>query len=108
MIHGKYESFQELCQDYYHMKPTTKTTKDPEKLKSQQEKFLGRHKCKACGELMTWIPGTSTMVCKNEKCKGIKISRTDNEGNEIISYVPSYDLLDTLGFEIAQNIFGEA
>lgn len=108
MIYGKYESFQELCKDYYHIKPVSKTTKNPEKLKSQQEKFVGRHKCKACGEPMVWIADTSVMACKNEKCRGIKNIKVDSEGNEIVSYSPSFDFLDEIGTKIADNIFGEA
>lgn len=108
MIHGKYESFQELCKDYYHMKPVTKVTKDADKLKSQQEKFVGRHKCKACGEPMTFISSTSVMTCRNPECKGIKFVRKDKDGNDVVSYIPSYDLLDENGAEIANNIFGEA
>ena len=45
------------------------------------------------------------MSCVNEKCKGIKMEREDADGNKIVSYIISYDLLDDTGAEIAQNIF---
>ena len=45
---------------------------------------------------MEFINNTSTMACKNPKCKGIKQVRLDKEGNEVVTYLPSYDLLDEL------------
>ena len=99
-----YSSFEELAVAF-GCKPVSKVTKDMKKLQEQQEKFKGKHKCKACGEPMEFINNTSTMACKNPKCKGIKQVRTDKEGNEIVTYLPSYDLLDTLGMEIGINIF---
>ena len=53
---------------------------------------------------MTWVSG-SVMTCTNEKCKGIKVEREGADGQKIVSYVVSYDLLDDLGSEIAENIF---
>ena len=99
-----YSSFEELAAAW-GCKPVSKVTKDMKKLKDQQEKFRGKHKCKACGEPMEFINNTSTMACKNPKCKGIKQVRLDKEGNEIVTYLPSYDLLDELGAEIGNNIF---
>ena len=99
-----YSSFEELAVAF-GCKPVSKVTKDMKKLQEQQEKFKGKHKCKACGEPMEFINNTSTMACKNPKCRGIKQVRTDKEGNEIVTYLPSYDLLDTLGMEIGINIF---
>ena len=99
-----YTSFEELAAAW-GCKPVSKVTKDMKKLKDQQEKFRGKHKCKACGEPMEFINNTSTMACKNPKCKGIKQVRLDKEGNEIVTYLPSYDLLDELGAEIGNNIF---
>ena len=98
-----YSSFEEVAKAW-GCKPVVKKTKDENKLKSQQEKFCAKHRCKACGEPMTWIDG-SVMTCTNEKCKGIKVEREGADGNKIISYVVSYDLLDDLGTEIACNIF---
>jgi hypothetical protein len=98
-----YTSFEEAAKAW-GCKPVVKKTKDENKLKLQQEKFCGKHKCKACGEPMTWVGG-SMMTCTNEKCKGIKVEREGADGNKIVSYVVSYDLLDDLGAEIAENIF---
>ena len=99
-----YSSFEELGKAW-GCKPVSKVTKDMKKLKDQQEKFRGKHKCKACGEPMEFINNTSTMACKNPRCKGIKNVRIDKEGNEIVTYLPSYDLLDELGAEIGNAIF---
>lgn len=98
-----YSSFEEMAKAYGH-KPVIKKTKDANKLASQQEKFCARHKCKSCGQPMSYIGGNQ-MTCTNEKCKGIKVEREDKEGNKIVSYVVSYELLDDKGAEIAQNIF---
>lgn len=99
-----YSSFEELGKAF-GCKPVSKVTKDMKKLASQQEKFVNSHRCKACGQPMRWIEGVSTMVCSNEKCRGIKHTRTDADGNEIVTYTPSYSLLDEKGFEICTNIF---
>ena len=98
-----YSSFEEAAKAF-GCRPVIKKTKDEEKLKGQQEKFCAKHRCKACGEPMKWITG-SVMSCTNEKCKGIKMEREDADGNKIVSYITSYDLLDDTGAEIAQNIF---
>ena len=99
-----YSSFEELAAAF-GLKPVSKVTKDMKKLQEQQTKFRERHRCKACSEPMEFIQGTSAMACKNPKCKGLKQVRTDKEGNEIVTYLPSYDLLDSLGSEIGNNIF---
>ena len=98
-----YSSFEEMAKAW-NCKPVIKRTKDEEKLNKQRENFCARHKCKACGEPMTWITG-SVMACANEKCKGVKVEREDADGNKIVSYITSYDLLDDTGSEIAYNIF---
>lgn len=98
-----YSSFADAAKAW-GCKPVSKTTKNENKLKEQCEKFCGKHKCKACNQPMTYIGGNQ-MVCQNEKCKGIKIEREDKDGNKIVSYVPSFDLLDDTGAEIANNIF---
>ena len=100
----QYSSFEELAAAW-KIKPVSKVTKDMKKLKEQQEKFRGKHCCKACGQPMEFIKNTSVMTCKNPNCKGIKQVRLDKEGNEIVTYFPSYDLLDGLGMEIGNNIF---
>ena len=85
-------------------KPVVKKTSDAVKLKKQQEDFMSKHRCKACGAPMAYSGG-NIMTCVNEKCKGIEVKREDAEGNEMVSYITSYDLLDDLGAEIANNIF---
>ena len=99
-----YASLEEL-RAAYGCKPIKKRTSDEKKLQSQRAVFNGKHKCKACGCNMEWINGTSVMSCKNTACKGLKAVRTDIDGNEIVTYYPSYDLLDSVGAEIAENIF---
>lgn len=98
-----FNSFEELAKSM-NIKPVTKVTKDKKKLSEQQEVFVSRHKCKACGEPMTYIGG-NMMTCKNPDCKGIKITRDNEDGTKSISYITSYDLLDEKGGEIAGNIF---
>lgn len=95
----------EALREAWGCKPITKRTSDEKKLQSQREVFCGKHKCKACGQPMVWMNGTSVMSCKNPGCKGIKNVRTDADGNEIVTYLPSYDLLDSVGADIAYNIF---
>ena len=99
-----YSSFEELGKAW-GCRPVSKVTKDMKKLEEQKNKFRAKHKCRACGEDMEFINNTSAMACKNPKCKGIKQVRTDKEGNEIVTYLPSYDLLDELGAEIGNAIF---
>lgn len=99
-----YTSIEEMAKAW-GCKPVVKRTKDEKKLKGQQEKFCARHKCKACGQPMTWVGG-SMMTCQNENCKGIKVEEKDKDGNIVkIEYLVPYDLLDDTGAEIAQNIF---
>ena len=101
-----YNSFEEAAKSW-GCKPVVKRTNDETKLNKQRWAFAGRHLCKACKQPMTYVEGTSTMVCDNEKCKGIKQVRTDADGNEIVTYIPSYDLLDSIGTEIAGNLFAD-
>lgn len=100
-----YTSFEELGKAW-GCKPVNKQTKDKEKLKKQRETFCGYHRCESCGEPMAYFGG-SIMTCVNEKCRGIKHERKDKEGNVIVSYSVSYDLLDDHYSEVATNIFNE-
>ena len=102
---AQYSSFEELAKAY-GCKPITKRTKDEKKLNKQREVFLSKHKCRACGEYMTYIPSSNVMTCTNEKCKGIKIKKSDSEGNTSVSYVIPFHLLDETGEEVATNILG--
>lgn len=90
----------------FGLKPVSKQTKDKEKLQKQRENFCKWHRCKACGEPMTYIGG-SVMTCTNDKCKGIKHERKDKEGNSVVTYSVPYELLDEHFSEVASNIFRE-
>ena len=98
-----YTSLEDM-REAWGLPPVTKKTSDEKKLKGQQEKFVNKHRCKSCGEPMTWVGGNQ-MTCMNERCKGIKVEREDKKGNKIVSYITSYDLLDDVGAEIASAIF---
>lgn len=100
-----YTSLEELRANW-GLKPIIKKTKDAERLQKQRENFCNRHRCKACGQPMSYIGGTA-MTCTNEKCRGIKEERTDKDGNVIVTYSVSYSLLDDKGAEIAGNIFAD-
>lgn len=104
-VDNHYHSFGELA-EALGLKPVHKVTKDKKKLEEQRERFVNRHKCKACGQPMVWVRGTNTMTCINPECKGIKVTRTNPEtGETTVSYITSYDVLDDLGATIAGNIF---
>ena len=79
-------------------------TKNENKMKDLQEKFVTKHKCRACGKPLSYIGG-NIMTCTNDKCKGIRIEREDNEGNKIISYALSYELLKDNDTSYANYIF---
>ena len=72
-----------------------------------QERFEKRHKCIVCGEPLTWIPGTNVCSCKNPDCKGKKYTIKKEDGTEIIEYKPYFHMLDTVGVELAEKIYGE-
>ena len=101
-----YSSFEELAKALGY-KPVRKVTKDKEKLASQREKFVGRHKCRACGSPMVWVRGTNVMACTNESCRGVKVTRSsrDDDSESKTFYENSFDVLDDLGAVIAENIF---
>lgn len=100
-----YTSMEEM-RAAWGLKPFTKRTSDKKKLKEQREKFLNKHKCKACGLPMTYVHG-NIMACNNPDCKGIEIKREDKEGNEFVTYINSFCTLDDIGAEIAANIFND-
>ena len=102
----RYTSLEEMAKAW-GCKPVIKQTKDKEKLKKQRENFCGHYRCKACGEPMSYLGG-SMMTCCNEKCKGIKHERKDVDGNTIVTYSVSYELLDDKFAGIAENVFYEA
>lgn len=100
----RYTSLGELRKAFGLKKPK-KRTNDEAKLKAQQEKFVG--KCKACGELLSWIEGTNSLACKNPVCKGIKMTSKNEDGTEKVWYIPVTRILDTEGMEIAERLFCE-
>lgn len=95
-----YTSFEEMAQAC-GCKPKTK---NEDKMKELQNKFVAKHKCKGCNQPLTYI-GENVMTCTNEKCKGIKIEREDYEGNKIVSYITSYELLKDNDSSYANYIF---
>lgn len=103
-----YTSLEEL-RAAYNIKPMRKQTRDKEKLVKQRETFCGKHLCQSCKKPMIWLEGTNQMVCNNPDCQGIKHEQIINAetGETKVWYSPSYDLLDDLGQEIAQNLFAE-
>ena len=102
-VKEQYNSLEEL-RVAWGCKPITKRTSDSTKLQAQREAFCGRHKCRACNQPMFYV-GAGAMACQNPSCKGIKIERTLADGTKVVTYEVSYELLDTMGTEIAQNIF---
>lgn len=98
-----FNSFEEVAK-MFGCKPVSRKTTNEKKLLNQQERFYKKHKCKACGQYMTFIPNTNVMTCTNPDCKGIKNIFTDKEGNEKITYNVSFDELDEKGADIARNI----
>lgn len=78
------------------------TSKEKTVNEESRNKFLG--KCRICGETMTYVGG-NVVLCKNEKCKGIKRTKKDKEGNDIVFYDSVFRLLDDKGVEIAEKLF---
>lgn len=97
-----YTSLEEL-RAAWNLKPVVKRTKDEEKLKMQQEKFLGT--CKVCKQPMTLISGSNVLCCQNPECNGIKMKGKNEDGSEKIWYIPVSRILDEQGLEISMNLF---
>ena len=74
----RYYSFEDVAINEFGMKPSKKITNDKERLKKQQEKYLGT--CPFCKEPCTYIESTNVVVCQNEKCKGKKIVLKNEDG----------------------------
>lgn len=103
MKNGRYGSFAEVAEAL-----GCKVESDvSENLEKRQRAFRSKYKCKACGELMEWVSGTSIMACKNPNCKGLVIKKKDDEGNNVTIRRPSYKTLNARGTEIASEIFAE-
>ena len=101
-VTGHYNSFQDLAKDF-GLAPATHRTKDTEKLKSQRDKIAG--KCKVCGETLTHISDTNVFACTNEKCKGVKISKVNRDGETKVSFIPVVKVVEGVGSKIVENIF---
>ena len=71
MSKGTTEHFTSLeeMRTAWGMKPVTKKTSDKKKLKEQQERFLSKHKCKACGTPMTYIHGNVVKILNVKELK---------------------------------------
>ena len=100
----RYTSLDEL-RTSFGLKPIRKRTTDAEKLKAQQEKFVGV--CKVCKQPLHWIEGTNTLACKNADCKGVKMTSKNEDGTDKVWYIPVTRMLDSEGMEIAERLFGE-
>ena len=98
-----YSSFQELAEAMGLKKPIQKNKK---KIEYQQDKFNNKHKCKACGQPLTFVGG-NIVTCTNPKCKGIKNIKKLDDGTEVVTYLTSYELLDNIGENIANRIFND-
>ena len=97
-----YTSLEELRVSF-GLKPIKKKTNDKEKLKAQQEKLVGI--CKACKKQLTWIEGTNICVCQNPDCKGIKMTRQNEDDDEKVWYIPVVRTLNDKGMKIAESLF---
>lgn len=98
-----YSSFKEYA-ECNGIKSDTKK-KNSKKIAASQEKFASHHKCRACGEVMSYVDSTNIMVCRNPACKGIKYTRKDVDGNEVVTYKSSYDVLADKYADIAKSLF---
>lgn len=100
-----YSSFEEMGKAW-GCKQVANKPKTEERAKKLQEQFYSnpKHKCKACGEQMTWIGGNQ-LVCTNDKCKGIKVERENPDGTKTTTYVTSYYLLEDDKASFAKYIF---
>lgn len=97
-----YSSLEEL-RAAFGKDPVKKRTDDVEKLKAQQEKFAGT--CKVCKQPLSYISGSNILACKNELCKGIKMTAKNEDGTDRIWYIPVYRMLNEKGSQIAESLF---
>lgn len=85
-----YNSFDELAQEVYGLKPASKKVSNNGKRKDMQDKFEKRNVCKSCGKPMVYTGG-NIIVCANPDCKK-----------------QPFRLLDERTKSYAQAIYGEA
>lgn len=95
----------EALRTAFGLQPISRKTKDAEKLKAQQEKFLGT--CRVCKHPLVWIESTNICACQNPDCKGIRMSsKNEEDDSEKVWHIPVTRMLDSKGLEIAENLFG--
>jgi ssDNA-binding Zn-finger/Zn-ribbon topoisomerase 1 len=104
-VKEQYNSLEELRAAWGCRELGKRRTKDLDKLEAQRIAFRDHHKCKACGLPMEYVMGSGVMTCKNPNCRGIKVERTGNDGQTIVSYEVAYDVLEDRFRDIAENIF---
>lgn len=95
---GHFTSLESL-REHFGLKPLKHKTADDDKLKKQQEQFLG--KCKVCGEPLSYIKNTNILACTNPQCKGITVKGKSDSDVKI----PVMRLLNEKGGEIAYSLF---
>lgn len=100
----RYYSFEDVAINEFGMKPSKKVTNDQDKLKKQQEKYLGV--CPYCKEPCSYVEGTNAIACRNEKCKGKKIVIKEDDGTEKVIYEP-YVKIKQCGAEVGTRLFGK-
>lgn len=99
---ARYGSFEEL-REAYGLKPVSRRTNDADKLKVQQEKFLGT--CKCCKQPMALVKNSNVLVCSNESCRGFKHTAVNEDGTTREWYTPYSRILDEKGLSISMNLF---
>lgn len=87
--------------------PIPSKKKKKKNIDEMKERFEKRHKCVACGQPLTWIPGTNVCSCRNPECRGKKYTYKDENGEEYVEYRPYFHMLDVVGTELAEEIYGE-
>lgn len=98
-----YTSLEEL-RTAFGLKPVSRKTNNVEKLKAQQEKFLGT--CRVCKQPLVKIANANVLCCQNPECKGIKMtSKNEEDGTDKVWYIPVTRVLDEKGSRIAENLF---
>lgn len=97
-----YNSFGEL-REVFGLKPVQRTNK--EKLNNEREVFDKKFICKVCGAPLVFEQGTNVMVCQNPKCKGIKKTNYDANGNKIVEHFPVTVLLNKRATNRANSLY---
>lgn len=100
----RYYSFEDVAINEFGMKPRKKTINDRDRLRKQQEKYLGI--CPYCKQPCAYIPDTNVIACQNEKCNGKKITITNDDGTEKVMYEP-YVRVKDYGAEVGIRLFGK-